>query len=820
MKNRYRLILLVTLMLAGNMVRAQHASGSISGIIKDTSGNPIPAATIYLLKAQNSALVRTGVADSGRFRFQHLDEGTYKLVVTCIGFTKYEGSPLVVHADSIVTAPLVITLMPTSNRSLKEVTVFGKKPFLELKIDRTVVNVGQMITAGGSNMLDLLNELPGVRVDYDGGISLKGRDGTLILVDGKQTYLTGGDMAAYLRTLNAATIEKVEIIPVPPAKYDAAGSGGIINIITRKNMNGGFNGGATVSNGQGVYQKINAAVNLNYRVKKLNFFGNLSYSNPPDFEKSAKSRIYLDSTGAISSRFQQTGYTKFERQSYTFKLGMDYFQSKNTTMGFVLNGLLRPSRDLGGNTTYLQDAQGNTDSSATFTNNSINRFWNGNLNLNMVHKFNQPGSELDIDLDYVYYTSSSNETFNYSYFDKEGLYEYQNALLGNLPRTIYVYAGKADYSFTIGKQWKMESGWKSSLVKTDNQATYTDVNGNVETPDYGKSNTFKYNENINAVYLSADRAFKKLELKGGLRVEQTVAQGDQLGNFVVPDSSFSFNYINIFPTFFLAYKFDSVNRNMITISYGKRINRPNYQLLNPFLGFVDRYYEETGNPFLKPQIIHTAEVNYIYKRILTTTAFMDYNINNFSREINLRDSNIFVNTPANIGKTIHYGLSLELDMDLTKWWYIDAYAEAGAKQVKSMVNLTQVDTSVKFYTIQMRNEFKLNKGWSMELFGFYSSRDFTGQFAVKPQGEVNAGISKRFNNGSLSANIRDMFYTRISRGEILYIPSTLAFFDNRRDTRVFTVSYTRQFGRANNQNRRRRSGSVETEQSRISSDNK
>jgi hypothetical protein len=811
MKKRLFFLLLTTVILTA-FSQAQ-LTGSISGTVKDGNNKGLSSATVYLTRAADSALVKSTIADSAAFRFGNLADGIYKVTVTNIGFKKYTSEPITISGGQSAELP-AITMTQSDGSAMQEVFINGKKPFIEQKIDRTVVNVEAMISASGTNAFELLGKMPGVGVDMDGNVSLKSRSGTLIYVDGKPTYLSAGDLAGYLRSMPSATIERIELIPNPPAKYDAAGSGGIINIVTKKIRQIGFNGSTNLSYGQGVYEKVNASVNLNYRLNKVNFFGNLSYSESKDFERSDKQRAYIGQDGSITSRFRQRGFTRFDRTSYNARIGFDYYRSKSTTWGVVMNGVIRPSSDKGGNTTLLLDKSFGLDSSVIFRNNSDNKWRSGNVNINMLHRFSKPGKELSFDLDYVTYKTSSDQVFDYYFYNAGNIKTDETSLMGELPRRINIYSAKADYSYPFSNGIKLETGAKSSLVKTDNKADYFNRENGSILPDYEKTNTFLYDENINAAYISAYKEFKRFEIKAGLRMENTIMKGNQLGNITKADSSFRRNYVDLFPTLFLSYRFDTMDKHQLVLSYGKRINRPSYQLLNPFLSFVDKYYQEAGNPFLRPQLSQSLELTHTYKRFLNTGVFFDYLVNSFNRVIELADSNTFINRPANIGKMSNLGLLVTVDINPTKIWSMNVYCEVGIKHVKSVFNDISVDTSVRFYSFQLRNSFAFKKGWTMEVYGYISSSDFTGQFVVRPMGEMTFAAQKKFKRSSLTLNAKDFLYTRISRGTILNIPDVDAKFDNRRDSRAVSLSFNYRFGKSNNQSRRRR-GSVEDEQSRV-----
>jgi hypothetical protein len=674
--------------------------------------------------------------------------------------------------------------------TLKEVNIIAKKKYIERKIDRTIVNIDGFITNAGNTTFDILGRLPGLRVTEDGNMNLLGK-GVTIYIDGKSTYLSGADLSAYLKSLPADLLDKVELIPNPPARYEAAGSGGIVNIITKKKKQQGFNGGITLNAGEGVYHKINGALNFNYRIKKVNIFSNIGYGTPEDFQQTSSTRRYKDEQDIPYSILEQTSFIKYARKNANLKLGMDYYVNDKTTLGIIFNGIKRSVKERGANENRMYNGAFNLDS-IIYSNNNVDNNWkNGAVNLNMVHRFNSNGQELSIDLDYATYKSLSEQLFENNTYNAGKIWASKDDLLGNLPRAINIYSAKADYSLPLKNNIKLDAGLKSSVVKTDNEAKYfTHLNG-VSIPDYEKTNTFRYQENINALYLEGYKEFKHLGVKAGIRLEQTNAEGHQLGNITHVDSLFTRHYLNAFPTLFLSYKFDTLNRHQLFLSYGRRINRPAYDQLNPFLSLVQKYNQEVGNPFLSPEFAQTAQLTHVYKEKLTTNLYYSY-MNNTVSEVITTTGDVYIKRPQNVGNLTIMGALFSYNLDVTSWWNMDFTYNPERVHLNNIYNGTIVDTSFMAQSFNFYNRLTFKNGWSGEMAFDWGGRTFSGQNTTKGIAATRVGIKKQLfhNMGALGLSVNDIFYGVIRQGSTVNVAQTDAAYRNISDSRVLMLSFS------------------------------
>ena len=694
----------------------------------------------------------------------------------------------------------------------------SQKPLIEQKIDRTVVNVEASVTNTGSNALEVLEKSPGISIDKDGNISLKGKAGVQVFVDGRPTYLSGQDLANMLRNMQSSQLDQLEIMTNPPAKYDAAGNSGIINIKTKKTKTVGYNGSVTAGYGEGVYPKTNESVNMNYRSGKINLFGNGSYSYRERYQTLNIQRKFIDAVSkAVTSNFDQQNNLKNNDESFNGKIGMDYFASKKTTLGVVFNGSNSTSEftSMGGiniadvNNVLLSQTRAASDNNETWKNFSTN--------FNIRQLLDTTGSELTADLDYIKYKSANGQIVTNSYFNPAGgtlAGSRPDTLLGNLPQDINIYSIKVDYLKPLKNGARFEAGFKSSYVKTDNNAGYDSLKNNSLIHDVNRSNHFIYDENINAAYVNYSRPIsKKISGQFGLRMEQTNSNGNQITTGIV----FKRNYVQLFPTAYLQYQANA--KNVYVLNYGKRISRPNYQDLNPFVTFLDRYTYQQGNPNLQPQFSHNIELTHTYNNFLTTT--LNYtqttDIIQDVLEQNTAKNESFIKK-TNIANQRQYGISVNAFFQITKWWTSNIYANVFNNQFSGIINGDPVTIEATTGMTNIMEQFKFNKGWGAEVSGFGRTEGVEGIFRIKAFGSINLGLSKQMmkNKGSLRLSVRDVLWSQKIKGESKY-SNIDAHFQQVSETRVVNLSFTYRFmkGKVNTPQRKR--GGANEEASRVKS---
>ena len=804
-------IILVTLSIAGH---AQIKNGKVSGKVIDGNTKTIASATITLLRAKDSSVSKISVASKeGNFVFENITEGKYLVSITAVGHSKGYSEVFDINESNSSVALKTIELVPVS-KELSGVSVTARKPLIEQKIDRTVVNVEAAVTNVGTSALEVLEKSPGISVDKDGNISLKGKQGVQVYVDGRPTYLGGTDLANYLRSLSSSQLDQIEIMTNPPAKYDAAGNSGIINIKTKKTKQFGYSGSLSSTWSQGRYPKVNESFNFNYRKNKVNLFTTLGYNNRKNFQNLDIQRKFIEaSTKQVKSNFNQESRIREKGESYNAKLGMDYFVTKKTTLGVVFTGFYNPGVFSNKSDVLIYDPS-MTLMSQTLASTSNDRKWkNFSSNFNFRHVFDSTGKELTADVDYLTYNSKNAQDLSNAYYDSHGVPTIKaDTLLGSLPQDINIYSAKMDYTHPLKNGAKFEAGVKTSFVKTDNNAIYDSVNYGVRVHDIGRSNHFVYQENVNAAYVNYSRPFgKKVVGQFGLRLENTNADGDQ----VTTGEKFKRNYTQLFPTAFLQYTANK--NNSFGLNYGRRINRPDYEDLNPFILFLDRYTFEQGNPNLQPQFAHNIELSHTYKGFLTTTL-------NYTRTTDIINEVLEQNTDrnetyvkkSNIAKQRQYGISVNAGGQITKWWSGNLWMNVYNNRYAGIINGDYVNISASTGQANISNQFKLGKAWNGELSGYYNTGGIEGVFRIKNFGMMNMGVTKQImkSKGTLRLSVRDVLNSQKISGTIKYSNIDAAFQQNR-DSRQVALGFTYRFSKGKVGGQKRRTGGAGDEQSRV-----
>ena len=794
------------------------AQTKIQGNVREANNGPLESANISLIKGNDTTVSRTAVTNKeGRFLFSDIPAGIYHVRISVVGFETVAGANFNIAAGD-KTLELPAFNLNRKNNELQSVIVVSKKPFIEQKNDRILVNVDASPANAGTSVMDVLEKSPGVSVDKDGNISLKGKQGVTIMIDNRPTYMSGAQLATYLKSLPSSAIDQLEIMSNPSAKYDAAGNSGIINLKTKKNKARGFNGSATLTYTQGEYAKPGGSLNLNDRENKFNFFLNGGYTYWQGFQDLDINRNYLDAgTKNINSIFTQNTHMKFLSPELNLKLGADYFPDSKTTLGIVLSGYQNNETDNSISNITLKNANNVTDSLVQSIGNIHGKWSNGTLNLNFRRQFDSSGRELTADADYIYYKSSSDQLFqNYTY-DPNMKPLSSNTLSGDLPSTINIYSFKTDYTHPFQNDFKLEAGLKTSFVATDNKANYYDVSGNEYIPDTTKTNYFVYHENINAVYFNLTKKYKKWNFQAGLRVENTNYDGHQYGNIYTVnnnDSSFKKSYVNAFPTAYISYELN--DKNTFNVNFGRRIDRPNYGDLNPFLFFLDEYTYQAGNPYLQPQISTNIELSHTYHNMLTTT--LNYsNTQNFFAETFQQEGHATIVRRGNIGRRENAGIAVSLNMPVTKWWNATIYVNVNYNQLTGELYGEALDIHAIQGMGNMNNMFKFKHGWSAELSGWYRTSGIEGQIYVQPMGQVSTAIAKQImkEKGTLKLGLRDIFYTQQVKGSIDF-QQTEATFHNSRDSRQLSLTFTYRFGKAiGGAQNNHHSGGADDESSRL-----
>jgi hypothetical protein len=786
----------------------------ITGNVSDANDKGIDLALVTLISEKDSVVKVTYTDQDGSFEFSKINQGNYSIEVSILGYESLR-KPIEVFGTTpyINLGKIGLT---ESSKLLDAVTVTAKTPYIERKIDRTVVNVDALIANAGSNVLEALERAPGITLDQNGAIKLKGRSGVTVFIDDKPTYLSGSELENYLKSLPASTVKLIEIMPNPPAKYEAAGNSGVINIITKRSKTIGFHGNTVLSLQQGRYTRSNNSLNLNFNKNKISLYANVNGGFRNSFQDLNINRYYKNGENVRTSSFAQNSFIVKDGQSGNVKVGLDYYITDKTTIGFSAKGLLSKSGDQTDNTAFVRDANQSTINRVLADNNTSNFFNNGTLNMYFKQMLDTLGSVLTIDADYVVYHSGSDQLFKNFIYDRKDILTYADIINGDIPSDIAIYAAKADYTKPLGTTSKFEAGLKTAFTKTDNEAIYTNTIDGITTPDFGLSNKFLYDEWIHAAYANINKKVGKVDLQLGLRAETTTLKGRQLGNVIQPDTSFTRTYTNVFPTFYVSYQADSVGNHIWSFSFGRRIDRPFFQDLNPFISPLDKFTFYGGNPGLLPTYSNNFSLTHTFKNRINTSLNYGLTTDGINETLEIREG-IYYSRPGNISTNHTVSLSIDGSTDISKWYRLNTYLELGHQIFESALYTEQLNASGTYFAANITHSFQLGKGWNADIRGDYQSDVVYAQLLIKSFGTLNLAAQKKIlkDKGNLKLSLSDILYTRRADGIINNLRATDADWNSRLDTRSATLAFSYRFGKSTSNKPKHISTGSESEQKRV-----
>ena len=778
----------------------------IKGSLQDASGSPLPFANIVVKKSSEQANVTGGISeDNGIFTIPLKDEGSYIITISVLGFRKYQSEIFQLNAQSINKNFNTIVLEEASEQ-LEGIVITASVPLFERKIDRTVVNIAQRINTAGSSALEILERSPGVVVNRQrNAIAMLGKEGVNIMINGKLQYMPADALFSYLESLDADVIKSLELITTPPANLDAQGNAGYINLILKNNTNDGFNGSYSLSAGFGRGETGNASLNVNYRKNRINLFGNYSY-----LRNGQEQFTTLERRTGVGNDFVETFLTSDRnptQNNHNVRLGLDISSSNQTTIGALFSGYSNNWDMDALNITAIRPASA-SDTLAISQNTEVNDWRHLQSNINLVHNFKN-GTILNADVDYLLYNNQNPITYELRFESEEGIVFDQSNLLSkkNTPFTITV--GKADYSVPFDKKTKLTIGTKYVQSDFENEVFLTN-NGIIQPGLTSKSDL---TESIFAIYSQLDyKVSKKTTLKSGIRYENTNTELNSTNGGQVVNR----NLNNFFPSIYWNQKigeFSSLN-----LSYSRRINRPSFSDMAPFVIFLDPRTSFGGNAALRPALANTFEVSLSRKQLNLTTQYTDedFTIVGFQNRFNPATNTQLI-VPDNLKHQKTISSTLSFPIKVTSWWKMQYFSTFLWQESTTVEDLGIFTFDQANFRINGSQTVNLGKNYSAELSGFYQTRTLNGNVTFEPYGILNFGLQKKFKNGSRVAfNMADAFNSLKFEG-ITDNPGDTIFINRSFDPsqRTFKVTYSTSFGNNSVKKERERKTAAEDEKSRV-----
>lgn len=790
-------------------------SSGITGELQDAEGEPVPFANIALLNAADSSLVKVEASDeAGFFQFQGLTKGTYHLTATYVGAPDLWKKGIQLEAGQQLRLG-VLSFQPAA-QELAEATVTAERAIVEVKPDRTTFNVDGTINSVGADGLSLLRKAPGVVIDNNDNINVLGRAGVLVYVDGKRLPLEGADLSNYLQNLPAEQIDRIDIISNPGAKYEAEGNAGIIDIRMKKDKRLGGNGSLNGTYSQGRYARFNGGGNGNYRNEWLNIFGTFGYVNGDSYHD----MDFLSFQNGLS--LDEINNSRRAWNTHNYRVGIDFFLEENHTVGFLITGQEQSSDHRSYNRIEIAPFNSPSVIDSILSARSLSEDHRIQNTYNVNYRFdNKKGRTVNIDLDYGSYQNDSERFLRNRYYDAaEKVLLTQRVYAFDTPTDIDIYTATLDYEEDI-LGGKLSAGSKLSRVVTDNTFLRSDVINGISIQNDTLSNRFEYEENVYAGYINFSRSLgKKWNLSAGLRAEQTDATGD-LQAFVenYEAEPVELNYLSWFPSFGLTWQV--APKHSLAMNYGRRINRPDYNVLNPFNNLISELSFQKGNPFLRPEIVNNVELGYTYNYMYNFKLAYSLTEDQITRLIapDENDPRAGFMTWDNLAKQTIISFNASAPVQISKAW--NAYMNFSASYLDNQADYGEgavVDVQAFTYNIYQQHTFNLPAGFKGEVSGWFSGPGvWGGVFEYETTWSLDLGLQKKFLDDKLNLRltVSDIFYQTGWDGVSTFDGLT-ARGSGRWDSRRGSLSLSYNFGNQNVKSRKRKTG-LEAETERLGS---
>ncbi len=777
------------LLMSFHVARAQ-SPVAVSGSVITRAGEPVAGATVHI--SGGAQFSRTLLSDSAGIFTLILMPGKYLLRITAVEMKAFERE-ITIEKNTQQLEPVV--LVSTGVKELDAVVVKAEKPMVEQKLDRTIIHVDAMIGGSSGNALQLLEKTPGITVEGN-IISLSGRGTATILIDNRPTHMSEGDLVNYLKSVPAGTVERVELIPVPPSSYEAGGSS-MINIVLKKNRLQGFSGSLNAGTNAGRYVRGFGNAGLNYNYRQLRVTGNLSYNHDAWFADARTERLFLEENGETHTTVTQHHFTRSGFNNLSGRLGIDYDLSKSTSIGVIINLRHGPGWDRMAYASESDDKLGSSMYTGNGNSRQSNFTKNNSYNFHASHKFRNEGGQLTFDVNHIEHDRSSDILLNKITSLNTLTYQYHT------PANIKIYNAQADYTWSAKKNWGLEAGVRSSNVSTRNlfQMTEKDPQDHI-MEDF--NNNFRYREWVNAGYISVQKKINRFNAKLGIRGEQTHIRGTEPEEDNDQASWFKRSYFSVFPSGFFSYSLDSAGRENLVLSISRRINRPGFQQLNPFLVKEDDYNFSGGNPLLLPQFNTQVDLRYQHHNKWTFNAIYSGFRKIIFSSLRVEDT-LFIRQPENIANGIAAGLAANYNTGITRWWRINTNINVVRLYLKGETFGNPIRQEMYTGRINVFNQFTIADKWKGELMVFYRHRDLQGQTSMQPRWRMNMAIQYEFMAGKAQLRLfaDDIFHSWVENGTTKNLKNSVAYFRRINETRMTGLSFSLRFGSKSNKEQHR-----------------
>jgi hypothetical protein len=774
---------------------------SIKGKIQDSSNNPVEFASIAILNAKDSSMVKGTVSDStGVFSFNSIASGNYLVTVSFIGYKNYISSLIELINDK--QPDLGIIILDTDSKLLNEVVIKGSKPIIQRELGKIIINVSSGAFASAKNAIEIIKRSPGLVVSPDGAISVKGLYAPLIMIDGRPTPVSIDE----LKALPADVIESIEIITNANAKFDGD-TRAVVNVKLKRDKNLGLQGsifGQMYQNQK--YFSHTEGINLTYKTKKWLYFGRYSYINDQDY-------LTLETTRLINKQSQSTVLTENSLLKTIIKgsninIGVDYSISKKQSLGFLLKGNIKKPEDITVGTTSLRFIENSSPNLLVDNLNNTNKqLDNFSANFHYIGKIGKNENQISFDADLLDFATNQNQNFRADYKNSNNQITQNPTILRNITSTATkIKTAKIDYAHAISKGSNLGLGARISMINTDNVLRFDSLNNNSWQYDASKSNNFVYEENIVAGYITYSKVFNKTSIELGTRLENSAILGNSLTN----DEKFNKNYLKILPSVQLQHQIS--DDKTLSFSYARKLERPSFNSLNPFKYYINPYTFTEGNPFLLPIDRNTFELSYTFKDYTVSIGYL-YDKNIFAQmPIQDDNTNIIRYTRLNLDSQTQYNIDFTVPLKVNSWWTTQHYLSVFHYGLQTFFLNNRLDRSAWAYYFNGSNKFTFIKKVNLELSYDYNSPTIGQIYNSASSGTVAIGLQKNIlqEKGSIQINFSDIFYSYREQfaGKYQNIDvNTL----QKRGTQSVSFRLTYKFGNSSYSRKNRNTGNLEEE---------
>ncbi len=781
-----------------------YAQVKVTGKVHVENNVPLASATAYLMKAKTTVILKAVVTDeNGEYQFSDIQAGSYYVEAKMVGYTANKSNVFDI-SKSEHKVPAI--LLNTDTRKLQEVAVEGKRPMVESKPGKLVLNVENSPLAAGNNALDIVQRAPGVSLDNNNNLQLMGQSGVSVTIDGRQTYMSGEQLVNFLKSTDGNQIKSVEVITTRAAKDDAEGAVGTINIVLKKNRMEGFNGTFNMTAGRGEKFRGNSSLSLNYKKNNTTVFGSYAYSDEKSHRKLLLDRV-IQNKGE-KTYFKQRSILDEKEQNHSYRFGVEQRTSARNTLTLQFNGSNNIEYNDNDSKTNVGKSFTTLDSLLISTSQFKELFDRYSANLNNEFRIDSNGRKLTLDLDWSKFKSSKRVGYNNQYFDGQmDAITPEEIQRSRMPIGIDIYVAKLDYEQPLSKVSKLEMGAKYSNVTSDNDLTFEDFLNNSWINNEKRTNHFVYKEQIAAGYIDYNNTIGKWGLKVGARGEYTFSDGNSL----TLNKQVKRNYFKLFPNANLTYTLHE--NHILSLGYARKITRPNYRQLNPFDYFIDKLTFERGNPYLNPQFSNEFTLNYTlmqrYNVTLGINDVRDAIVESMGQDSVLKQTWVI---RENLGKNLTAYLNLNIPVTVSKIWSMNNNITGIHFNFDGMVSGYPLKkTSFLLQATSMHN-LKLAKSLSANVNLRYFSPFNYNVYDMKARWDMEVGATKTFKDqrSSLKLAVSDLFNTGNQN-----LKTNFGDFDSSirqyQDRRVVRLTYSYKFGNLKNNYRKKDTSNEEKE---------